>query len=197
MVSKVYSSLELAWQLLKPTSSPSGWTKTQTLSLLPGQSVCAPARFPGTRQQGDGTAALVTGPAHTILLCSAWGIKMRRNRSLWTRWQLRANNYGQIFTKPANLLPACAQTALEKTHRLDDLPWQWLHIPCHHPFHSSDTEENSPSKGLHSWSFRWHKSHHTKDQCLVLSSHMKKKHGLTQTAKCNGNKTTKQWDFDH
>lgn len=54
---------------------------------------------------------------------------MRRNRSLWPRWQLRANNHGRIFTNPANLLPNRIQAALEKAHRLDEMLWQWLHTP--------------------------------------------------------------------
>jgi len=58
---------------------------------------------------------------------------------------MRANNYGQIFTKPVNLLPACIQTP-EKADRLDELLWQWLRIPCHHLSRSLDTAENGPSR---------------------------------------------------
>lgn len=43
---------ELAWQLLKPTSSPSGWTKTWILNLLPLWSVHAPTHFPGSKVAG-------------------------------------------------------------------------------------------------------------------------------------------------
>lgn len=69
-------------------------------------------------------------------------------KNLQTRWQTREKNYGQIFTTPENLLFAHIQWALEKMHRLGELLWQWLHMPCHHPFYSSDTTENGPWENL-------------------------------------------------
>lgn len=72
MLSKVYSSLELTCQLLKPTSSPLGRMKTQMLSPVAGWSAQLLSPCPGPWQQ-------VTAPAHTTLLCPAWGTDMRKN----------------------------------------------------------------------------------------------------------------------
>lgn len=48
------------------------------------------------------------------------------------------------------------------------------------PFPSFRHGRKQPIQGCSFW---WHKSCHTKHQCLIFSHQMKKKHSLTQTAK--------------
>lgn len=44
------------------------------------------------------------------------------------------------------LTPCLYPNNAGKSTQTNELLWQWLHIPCHHSLHPSDTEENSLSR---------------------------------------------------
>lgn len=153
-----------------------------------------PCHFPGTRQKDDKMAALVTAPAHTVLPCSALPEAPRLEE---TEISIQGDGWEKIIM--AKYLPRLqTYSLLVSKQRWKKHTGYWIAVamaayslsPSFPPFRHG---RKQPVQGSSFW---WHKSHHTKDQCLVFSHHMKK-HGLTQTAKYNRKKTTQQSDFNH
>lgn len=130
-------------------------------------------------------AALVTSPLRTVLPCSplpeAPRLKEKEISSWGGGWEklITAKYSSRLQTYSLSVSKQC---------------WKKHTIPCHHPFHPSDMEENSLSRAVPSGDLKasvW--SSHT------ISHHMKKKHSLTQTVKYKRKKKkpTQQSDIHH